>query len=89
MTIVTAEQARNQFGDIISKAAYGRERTIVTRRGKRFAAIISIEDLEILETFLDQVEDKIDSEYCAKALKSFDIKNTVSLEDIKARLNLE
>ncbi len=46
---ITAAEARKQFSDVINRAAYGRERIVVTRRGKPVAAIIPPEDLALLE----------------------------------------
>jgi len=35
---------------VVSRVAYARERLILTRRGRKLAAIVQIEDLEELET---------------------------------------
>ena len=89
MTTVTAEEARNQLAEIINRAAYGHEPTIVTRRGKRVAAIVSIEDLELLEAIFEELEDRADAEYCRKALKNLDLSRAVPWEDLKSELGLE
>ena len=89
MTTISAEEARNQFAEILNRAAYGHERTIVTRRGKRMAAIVSVEDLELLEAILDEVEDRVDAEYCKKALKNLDLSQAVPWEDLKSELGLK
>ncbi len=62
-TISTAN-ARTNFADIVNKAAYGAERVILTRRGHKIAALISIEELELLQF----IEDHIDIEDAKKAL---------------------
>lgn len=46
---VKAEEARNNFSDIVNRAAYGHERIIVTRRGKGGAAVVPMEDLKLIE----------------------------------------
>ena len=46
---VKAEEARNNFSDIVNRAAYGHERIIVTRRGKGVAAVVPMEDLKLIE----------------------------------------
>ena len=71
--------ARNHFGDIINRVAYGKERLILTRRGKKLAALIPVEDLEILEA----IEDRIDLEEARQALKESEKEGTVSWEAIK------
>jgi len=89
MTTISAEEVRNQLAEVLNKAAYGHERTIVTRRGKRIAAIVSIEDLELLEAVLEELEDRADAEYCREALKNLDLSQCVPWEDIKSDLGLE
>lgn len=89
MTTVSAEEARNQFAEILNKVAYGHERTVVTRRGKRVAAIVSVEDLELLEAILDELEDRADAEYCREALANLDLSKTIPWEDLKSELGLE
>ncbi len=89
MTTISAEEVRNQLAEVLNKAAYGHERTIVTRRGKRIAAIVSIEDLELLEAILDELEDRADAEYCREALKDLDLSKCIPWEEIKSDLGLE
>ncbi len=47
-TISLTDLKRN-LGEIVNRAAYGKERIILLSRGKPRAALISIEDLEQLE----------------------------------------
>src|SRR5271154_5521881 len=53
---LTASEARQNFSDILNRAAFGRERVIIHRGKKAVAAIIPIEDYN----FLEQLEDRID-----------------------------
>lgn len=46
MTNLSTVEARNQFADLINRVAYGKERVILTRRGKALVAVVPIEDLE-------------------------------------------
>ena len=78
---LTASSARRNFSDMVSRAAYGGERIIVHRRKKPVAAIIPIEDLEMLE----RIEDKVDLKAALKALKE---PGTISWEKVKKELNL-
>lgn len=48
-TVVTSEVARDQLGELLNRARFGRERIIITRHGERCAAIIGMEDLKRLE----------------------------------------
>ena len=49
-TLSTAE-ARDQFSDVINRAAYGKERVVLTRRGKALVAVVPIEDVEWLREY--------------------------------------
>lgn len=43
---ISTVEARNQFADLINRVAYGKERVILTRRGKALVAMVPLEDLE-------------------------------------------
>lgn len=50
MIKMTTVEARENFSDLINKAAYGNERVILTRRGKALAVVIPLNDLDSLNT---------------------------------------
>ena len=83
MTVSTRE-ARENFSDVINRAAYGKERVILTRRGRPLVAVVPMADVELLET----IEDRIDLEDALVALKEADEKGTIPLEDLKRELGL-
>ena len=45
---------RANLADALNRVAYGSERIILKRRGKRIAALVSIEDLALLEEYENQ-----------------------------------
>ena len=63
-TVSTAE-ARKRLAEIVNKVAYGKQPVILTRRGENIAALISMEELELLQI----IEDYIDIEDAKKALE--------------------
>jgi prevent-host-death family protein len=63
-TVTTAE-ARKTLAEIVNKVAYGKEPVVLTRRGKAIAALISMEEFELLQL----IEDIIDIEDAKKALE--------------------
>ena len=63
-TVSTAE-ARKKLAEIVNKVAYGKEPVVLTRRGEKLAALISIEEFELLQL----IEDRIDIEDARKALE--------------------
>ena len=64
-TKISTADARKNFADIVNKVAYGKESIVLTRRGQEIAALVSIEELELLQ----QIEDYIDVEDAKKALQ--------------------
>lgn len=50
---VAADEARDRFGDLLGRAAHGKERVVISRHRKRVAALVPIEDLELLEALED------------------------------------
>jgi prevent-host-death family protein len=62
---VSASVAREKFADIVNRVEYRGERVIVRRHNRDVAAVIPIEDLELLR----RVEDRMDIKDALKALK--------------------
>jgi len=83
MTITTGK-AREQLSYVINRAAFGKERIVLTRRGKEIAAVVPIEDVKLLE----EIEDRIDLEEARAALAQVKSKGTIPWEKIKADLDL-
>lgn len=63
-TTISTADARKHFADIVNKVAYGKETIVLTRRGQEVAALVSIDELELLR----QIEDYIDIEDAKKTL---------------------
>ena len=68
MTTITAKTARMDFSDVLAKAAYSKDRFVITRNGKRAAAIIPIEEFDLLEQFMEYLEDQMDLRDAREAL---------------------
>lgn len=84
MAQVNTVNARAQFSEIINRAAFGKERVTLTRRGKEIVAVVPIEDVQLLEA----LEDKIDIEEARAALAEAKKKGTVPWEKIKKELGI-
>lgn len=56
MSELPISEAREHLGEIASKAEHGQERTVLTRRGRPVAAVISIDDLRELEAAEDEAD---------------------------------
>ena len=65
MVRLTATEARKHFADTLNRVSYRGERIVVCRRGgKNVAAVVPIEDLELLQ----KLEDRLDHEAIQRAL---------------------
>jgi len=81
---VTVSEARQDFAELVNRAAYGHERVRVVRRGREIAAIVPIKDVELLE----RLEDEFDLQEARAALA--DPENAVPIPwgQVRAELGL-
>jgi prevent-host-death family protein len=79
MTTVSVSQMKDTLSEVLNRVAYGRERIIVASRGKPKAAVISIDDLELLE----QLED---AWAVREARAEYEAGETISLEQLITEL---
>jgi prevent-host-death family protein len=84
MAQVSTAAARKQISEVINRAAFGKERMILTRRGKEVAAVVPIEDVKVLEA----LEDRMDLEEARSALAQAKGKRTVPWTKLKKELGL-
>ncbi len=81
-TTVSTADARKHFADLVNKVAYSNESVILTRRGEKIAALVSIEELELLH----RLEDFMDIEDAKKALA--EPEENIPAEEFWAKLGL-
>jgi len=55
---ISATEARSGLSDLISRAKFSEERTVLTRHGEPAAALVSIEDLKALRRLEDATDVK-------------------------------
>lgn len=65
MINMTVSEFRSRMSDVTGRVAYTGDRVCLERNGKPFVALVSIEDMELLE----KLEDQMDLELAMKALK--------------------
>jgi prevent-host-death family protein len=81
-TCLNVSKAREEFPDIVNRATYGKERTIVSRRGKDLAAAIPIDDLRLLERLTKGEMDRQDLADARAALQEAETKGPVPLREL-------
>jgi prevent-host-death family protein len=51
---ISLTEAKKSLGEVVNRAAYGGERIVLLSRGKPKAALVSLEDLELLESLVNE-----------------------------------
>lgn len=84
-TQATAKEIRDNFADLAGRTAYGGERIVITRHGKEFVALISIEDMRLLE----ELEDYVDNMKADAAIRDSEGKRTIPLSEVKEKFRVK
>lgn len=79
---VRASIARDRFADTLNRVAYRGERIVLERHGKPVAALVSLDDLELLE----HLEDRADVEAVGKARRE---RGSVGYDSIRRKAGLK
>lgn len=83
-TTVSSVEARDSLSELLNRAAFGKERLVLTRRGKPVAALIPLEDLELIE----EIEKRVDLAEARSALREAEAEGTTAWEEVRAELDL-
>jgi len=79
---ISAADARKKFANIINRVAFGKESFVLTRRGEALAAIVSMEDLMLLQ----EIEEQMDIEDAWKSRN--EAGESISWEKLREELDL-
>lgn len=79
---ITTADARKKFSNILNRVAFGSESFVLTRRGEPIAALVSMEDLKLLQ----ELEDQRDVSDAWKAKN--EPGEAIPWEDVKKELDL-
>ncbi len=81
---LNSTNARENLSEILNRVAYAKDRVRITRRGKAVAAVVPIEDLELIE----RLEDQIDIREAEKALADARKHGTIPFQKVRDELGL-
>jgi prevent-host-death family protein len=81
MTTMSVSKFRNNLREVGNRVAYAGERVLIDNHNKPYFAVISSDDLELLQL----IEDKIDLQKAREALKRNKFE---SWEDVKKELGI-
>lgn len=85
MAKISVSEAREDFSEVVNQVCYSGERMILHRRGKDLVAIVTVSDLEMLES----LEDAMDIEAAKTAIKESKKKGSISWNKLKKELGLK
>jgi prevent-host-death family protein len=77
-------EARESFSTTINRVAFGGERVVLTRHGRRVAAVVPIDDLELIEA----IEDARDLDDVRAAMADPANRERIGWDELKAQLGL-
>ena len=79
---ISTADARKKLSNIMNRVAFGKETFVLTRRGEALAALVSVEDLKLLQ----EIEERMDVEdaWVARA----ESEETIAWEELKKELEL-
>ena len=77
-------EARESFSTTINRVAFGGERVVLTRHGRRVAAVVPIDDLELIEA----IEDARDLDDVRAAMADPANRGSIRWDELKAQLGL-
>lgn len=83
MKKIGVSDARDHLSEVVDRARYTHERVVLTKRGREVGAIVSIEDLRLLE----MLEDQVDIDLARKALVEAG-EERISYEGLREKLGL-
>lgn len=83
MKRLNASTAREEFSELLNQVAYLGERVVLHRRGKNVAALVSLEDLQLIQ----DIEDRLDNAAADAALVKPG--ESISWEQIKKDLSIK
>lgn len=61
-TVFSTRELRGELSEAIMRAHYGKEHIIVTHHGRKYAALIPFDQLEMLEKLLGTVQTETETE---------------------------
>lgn len=84
VSAVTVADARSGLAELLNRVAYGKERLVITRHGREIAAIVPVEDLQLVNRLRKFVARKD----VARALAELDAGKSTSWATLREELGL-
>ena len=82
MTRLSYTEIRRDLAETLNRVSYQGGRVVVQRRGKDVAALVPIEDLELLE----RLEDRLDAQLADEAMGDDEGRETLPWSEVRREL---
>lgn len=82
---LSVAELREQLAETLNEVRYTKMRQLVTKHGRKVAALVSVEDLRLLE----MLEDIVDVQMARERLANLESDGTVSWEALQKELELD
>lgn len=86
MERIKTNKAREEFGSVVNRVAYGKEWIVLERRNREMAAMIPMEDLRLLKRLIEEEEDRIDLEKVKDSMA--DPGESIPLDEVMEELGI-
>lgn len=80
---ISVADAKGTFSDLVTRVSHYKEHIVITRRGKEIAALIPIEDLQLLE----DKQNQSDLQEALEALKEARAQGAIDWKQFKMELD--
>lgn len=87
MTRVSVAEARRDLAGILNRVSFSKDRVVITRHDADVAAVVSIDELRLLDALIEKYEDEIDIAESGEALLEAR-EDRVSWDDLRRELDL-
>lgn len=81
---ISVADARNDLADLLNRVAYGKERMVITRHGRELAALVPVEDLQLI----DKLRQYVLRKDAANAFAELDEGKSLAWETLRSELGL-
>lgn len=80
---MSVKDLRKGLSEVLGRVAYGHERIVIKRNGKEVAAVVPVEDLDLLE----RLEDELDLKEALRRLAD-ESDEAIPLEQVRKELGI-
>lgn len=86
---ISSKELRIKQAEVLNRIAYGNAHYVITRNGKATAALVSVEEFEILQKAMDEKEEQEDIRDALKTMAKLEREGTKSIGQLAKELGID